>query len=282
VVLGPSIALGDPGGGEAPPLLTEADRTTRVIRRSAAVGKPLSVLVVLCAIWQLVIDEGWVQSFLLASPSQIISYMVHHVGEMASNSWATVEEVLLGYGSALVLSLILGLVMCEFPVVQDSLLPLFVTFQVIPTVAIAPLIVLFLGFGLTPKVVTAMIVCIFPMVVNTVAGLKSLDADTENLARSLRANRLKMMTHFRLPNALPYVFAGARTGITLAVIGAVIGEFVSADQGLGYLVQQATSVLATQQLYAALVCLAFVGIILFSLVRCIEWWAMPWRRRRGG
>ena len=88
-----------------------------------------------------------------------------------------------------------------------------------------------------------------------------------------------MLRYFRFPNALPYIFAGARTGITLAVIGAVIGEFVSAERGLGYLVQQATSVLATEQLYAALVCLAAVGIALFSLVRFVEWWAMPWRRR---
>jgi ABC-type nitrate/sulfonate/bicarbonate transport system permease component len=219
-----------------------------------------------------------VKSFLLASPTEIVSYIVHHPGEMLSNSWATVREVVLGFGLALIVSLVLGLLMCEFHVVEDSLLPLFITFQVIPTVAIAPLIVLFLGFGLTPKVVTATIVCIFPMVVNTVAGLKSLDADTLNLARSLQANRWKMLTYFRLPNALPYIFAGARTGITLAVIGAVIGEFVSSAQGLGYLVQQASSVLATSQLYAALVCLAIVGILLFSIVRIAEWLAMPWRR----
>jgi NitT/TauT family transport system permease protein len=251
---------------------------SRWLRWAAAAAKPLVVLALLCLLWQLVVDQEVVKNFLLASPTEIGSYIAHHPGEMLSNSWATVREVLLGFGFALVIAILLGLVMCEFHVVEDSLLPLFITFQVIPTVAIAPLIVLFLGFGLTPKVVTAMIVCIFPMVVNTVAGLKSLDADTESLARSLRANRWKMLTYFRLPNALPYIFAGARTGITLAVIGAVIGEFVSADQGLGYLVQQASSVLATPQLYAALVCLSVVGILLFSIVRVIEWLAMPWRR----
>jgi NitT/TauT family transport system permease protein len=254
------------------------DGRRRWLRWAQTAAKPLLVLALLCLLWQLVVDHDVVKNFLLASPTEIMSYIAHHPGEMLGNSWATVREVLLGFGLALVIAIALGLLMCEFHVVQDSLLPLFITLQVIPTVAIAPLIVLFLGFGLTPKVVTATIVCIFPMVVNTVAGLQSLDEETESLARSLRANRWKMLTYFRLPNALPYIFAGARTGITLAVIGAVIGEFVSADQGLGYLVQQASSVLATPQLYAALVCLSIVGILLFSIVRVIEWVSMPWRR----
>ena len=255
-------------------------RRRRSLGRASSVAKPLVVLLALCVIWQIAVDRNWVQDFLLASPTQIISYIAHHPGEMWTNAWATVVEVLIGFGAALVLGLILGVLMSEFRIVEDSLLPLFVTFQVIPTVAIAPLLVLFLGFGLEGKVVTALIVCIFPLIVNTVAGLRSLDADTESLALSLRANKLKMMTYFRLPNALPFIFAGARTSISLAVIGAVIGEFVSADKGLGYLVQQASSVLNTPQLYAALVSLAFVGIILFSAVRIIEWWAMPWRRKR--
>jgi NitT/TauT family transport system permease protein len=260
--------------------LDQAGRGRRSLGRAASVIKPLVVLLVLCVIWQIAVDRHWVQEFLLASPTQIIGYIVHHPGEMWTNAWATIVEVLIGFSAALVIGLILAVVMCEFRIVEDSLLPLFVTFQVIPTVAIAPLLVLFLGFGLEGKVVTALIVCIFPLIVNTVAGLRSLDEDTVSLALSLRANKFKMMTYFRLPNALPFIFAGARTSISLAVIGAVIGEFVSADKGLGYLVQQASSVLNTKQLYASLVCLALVGIILFTAVRVIEWWAMPWRRKR--
>jgi NitT/TauT family transport system permease protein len=260
--------------------LDRPSRRRRSFGRASSVAKPLVVLLALCILWQVAVERNWVQDFLLASPTQIISYIADHPGEMWTNAWATIVEVLLGFGAALVIGLILGVVMSEFRIVEDSLLPLFVTFQVIPTVAIAPLLVLFLGFGLQGKVVTALIVCIFPLIVNTVAGLRSLDEDTESLALSLRANKLKMMTHFRLPNALPFIFAGARTSISLAVIGAVIGEFVSADKGLGYLVQQASSVLNTPQLYAALVSLALVGIVLFSLVRIVEWWAMPWRRKR--
>lgn len=270
----------DPDAEElSPDLADDGARRRRSLSRVGQVAKPLVVLLLLCVIWQIVVDQGWVKSFLLASPTDILSYMKDNPSELLSNAWATVREVLLGFAAALVLSLVLGLLMSEFRLLEDSLLPLFVTFQVIPTVAIAPLLVLFLGFGLTAKVVTAMLVCIFPMVVNTVAGLRSLDADTVSLAHSLRAGRFKMLTYFRLPNALPYIFTGARTGVTLAVIGAVIGEFVSADQGLGYIVQQASSVLNTAQLYAALVSLAIVGIVLFSLVRVVEWIAMPWRRR---
>jgi NitT/TauT family transport system permease protein len=270
----------DDRGNRTEKRLDQAGRRRRSLGRVASVAKPLAVLLVLCVLWQVAVDRHWVQDFLLASPTQIVSYIVHHPGEMWTNAWATIVEVLIGFGAALVLGLVLGIVMCEFRIVEDSLLPLFVTFQVIPTVAIAPLLVLFLGFGLEGKVVTALIVCIFPLIVNTVAGLRSLDEDTVSLALSLRANKFKMMTYFRLPNALPFIFAGARTSISLAVIGAVIGEFVSADKGLGYLVQQASSVLNTKQLYAALVCLALVGIILFSVVRVVEWWAMPWRRKR--
>jgi NitT/TauT family transport system permease protein len=257
----------------------ESDVRRRWLDRASTVAKPLIVLLILCVAWQIVVDQGVVQRFLLASPTEIISYIIDNPGELLRNAWATVREVVLGFGAALVLSLVLGVLMFEFRVLEDSLLPIFVLNTVIPTIAIAPLLVLFLGFGLTPKVVTAMLVCVFPMVVNTVAGLKSLDADTESLGLSLRANRWKMLTFFRLPNALPFIFTGARTGIALAVIGAVIGEFVSAQQGLGWLVLQASSILNTPQLYASLAALAFVGIALFSLVRIAEWLAMPWRRR---
>lgn len=257
----------------------DGGRLRRWLDRASTVAKPLIVLVMLCVGWQIVVDQGIVESFLLASPTEIMSYIADNPSEILRNSWVTVREIVLGFGAALALSLVFGLLMSEFRVLEDSLLPLFVLNTVVPTVAIAPLLVLFLGFGLTSKVVTAMLVCIFPMVVNTVAGLKSLDADTESLALSLRASRWKMLTYFRLPNALPFIFTGARTGIALAVIGAVIGEFVSAEAGLGWLVLQASSILNTPQLYAGLAALAFVGIVLFSLVRLVEWWAMPWRRR---
>lgn len=257
----------------------DGGRLRRSLDRASTVAKPLIVLVMLCVGWQIVVDQGIVESFLLASPTEIMSYIADNPSEILRNSWVTIREILLGFGAALALSLVVGLLMSEFRVLEDSLLPLFVLNTVVPTVAIAPLLVLFLGFGLTSKVVTSMLVCIFPMVVNTVAGLKSLDSDTESLALSLRASRWKMLTYFRLPNALPFIFTGARTGIALAVIGAVIGEFVSAEAGLGWLVLQASSILNTPQLYAGLAALAFVGIVLFSLVRLAEWWAMPWRRR---
>ena len=242
-------------------------------------AKPFLVLLILCVAWQIVVDQGVVERFLLASPTEIISYIIDNPGQLLRNAWATVREVVLGFGAALVLSLVLGVLMFEFRVLEDSLLPIFVLNTVIPTIAIAPLLVLFLGFGLTPKVVTAMLVCVFPMVVNTVAGLKSLDADTESLGTQSARQSLEDVDVFPLTKCIAVHLHWRATGIALAVIGAVIGEFVSAQQGLGWLVLQASSILNTPQLYASLAALAFVGIALFSLVRVVEWLAMPWRRR---
>lgn len=251
-----------------------------VILRVGQVGKPLVVFVLAVALWQILVDTKALPSFEVASPTQTASYMGSHGSLLVSNTATTAEEVLLAFAIALVSGVVLATLINQFKVLEESILPLLVVSQVIPSIAIAPLLVLLLGFGLAPKVVVGVIISFFPILVNTLAGLKSVDADMASLSRALGTPPLRNLRLFTLPSALPYIFAGARVAVTLSVIGAVVGEFVTAKSGLGFLVLQGSSQIDPPLMFSALVVLAGMGIILFSLVRIVEYVAVPWVRIR--
>lgn len=255
-------------------------RWARSLGRAA---KPVILLVLLVAGWQLVVSRHLIPSIALASPSDVASYLVHHKLQMLDNSGATLKEIAFAFLIAGVGGLLLGILVHESRLLHDALMPLLIITQVVPSIAIAPLLVLILGFGDTPKIATAAIIAFFPVLINTVTGLESLDEDAHDLALSLRASRLQRLRYFAIPTALPYVFAGARVAITLCVIGAVVGEFVTADHGLGYLILQGSSTLVPQLVFAALVVLAVIGLGLFGFVRALEYLLVPWARPiRGG
>ena len=164
----------------------------------------------------------------------------------------------------------------RFKVVEETLLPVLVITQVVPTIAVAPLLVLLMGFGSAPKITVAVLISFFPVVINTIAGLRSVDDDLVLLSKGLGASRLQFLWKIALPTALPFILAGARVAITLAIIGAVIGEFVVSNAGLGFLILQGSAQLAPEQLVAALVVLSVIGITLFNVIRLLERVIVPW------
>ena len=269
------------GNDGAPAAKAAGRRGPRAGARVRTAVKPLIVLAVLIVAWQLIVTYKVLPSFEIASPSTVVSYIGHHPGLLARNGLSTLEEVSIAFALVLVLGIGLAVLISQFKVVEESVMPLMVASQVIPSIAIAPLLVLLLGFGIVPKVVTASIIAFFPILVNTVTGLKSMPDDMADLARSLGSSRLQTLRKFAFPNAMPYIFAGARVSITLCVIGSVVGEFVTADKGLGYLVIQAGSALDPGLLFSALVCLAAMGLILFSLIRLADYYLVPWARKNG-
>lgn len=264
-----------------PPADLPSSHDQTVERRSLKPGrilKPLAVFVAAVVVWQILVDTKTLPNFEVASPTQTGSYMQGHSGLLLSNTATTLEEVALAFLIALVGGVVLAALINHFKLLEEAVLPLLVVSQVIPSIAIAPLLVLLLGFGMAPKVVVAAIISFFPVLVNTLAGLKGVSGDMLNLSRALGTSPWRNLRLFTLPNALPFVFAGARVGVTLSVIGAVVGEFVTAKNGLGYLILEGSSQLNPPLMFSALVVLAVMGIVLFSLVRVAEYAALPWVR----
>lgn len=253
-----------------------------LVPQALAVVKPTIVLGILIVVWQAAVDLGWIPSTTLAAPSSVADYVWSNGAMLLEHAGTTLTEVVIAFAIALTAGVVIAILVSEFRVLEESVLPLLVVSQVIPSIAIAPLLVLLLGFGLAPKVATAAIIAFFPVLVNTVAGLRTLPRETRELGAVLKASRWQMLRMFSLPNALPYIFAGARVSITLSVIGAVVGEFVTAQSGLGFLVLQGSSTLNPPMLFAALFFLAVLGIGLFTIVRIVEWAVLPWARHETG
>lgn len=250
----------------------------RLGQRAIQASKPLALFAVLIAIWQVVVDKGLIPTVALASPSEVFRYIVTQHAQLWTNSQATIKEIVLAFAIAFVAGVTLAVLIKEFKILNDALLPLLVVTQLVPSVAIAPLLVLILGFGDAPKIATAAVIAFFPILINTVAGLNNVEKDAIDLTRSLRASRIQTLRYLELPAAIPYMFAGTRIGITLSVIGAVVGEFVTADKGLGYLILQGSSNLNPTLVFASLVVLAGLGLLLFGAVRVVEYFVVPWNR----
>jgi NitT/TauT family transport system permease protein len=188
----------------------------------------------------------------------------------------TLVEVVLGFALSVAVGIPLAIAIVYSEVLERILYPILLASQAVPKIAIAPLFVIWLGFDLTPKIVIAFLIAFFPIVIDTVVGLRSIDPEMLQLAQSMGTAGVKSFIKLRLPNALPHLFAGLKVAITLAVVGAIVGEFVGADQGLGYLLQVAAGNLNAPLLFAALVVLSLMAILLFLAIEGIERLLLPW------
>jgi NitT/TauT family transport system permease protein len=253
--------------------LVHASRNTlvRMIR-------PMLVLVILVVAWEIYTVQSHVNPLVLPGPGAVWRQLVHHPGLFWRNGLTTLKVVIYGFGISLVLGVAVAVLMTRFKFLEETFMPLAVASQVIPTIAIAPLLLIWMGFGEAPRITVAALICFFPILVNTVTGLRQVDEPYYDLAVSLGASSTARFRKIEFPHALPFIFAGAKLAVTLAVIGAVIGEFVNASSGLGYLILQGSSQLQTDLMLAALVCLVVMGLILFNLVRLVEYIALPWER----
>ncbi|HEY7280449.1 MAG TPA: ABC transporter permease [Actinomycetota bacterium] len=252
------------------------------LRRLGSKWKAFVFLALLILAWEGYTEWGHTQRFVLPPPTSVWSYLIHNPGLFWHHSLITLREVLTAFVISVSLGVVLAGLIERFKVVEETLLPLLVVTQVVPTIAIAPLLVLLLGFGSAPKIAVAVLISFFPIVINTFTGLRSVDEDLVLLSKGLGAGRLQYLWKIALPTALPYILAGARLAITLSIIGAVIGEFVVSNAGLGFLILQGSAQLTPEQMVAALVVLAIIGILLFNAVRLIEYFATPWAFDRQG
>lgn len=230
----------------------------------------------LVLLWELLTIWLKIPKWLLPAPTAITRELVENFGPVWQHSLVTLYESLAGFGLSVLIGVPLAIAIVWAAYLRNTLYPILLLFQSIPKTAIAPLIIIWFGHGATSKVVVAFLVAFFPIVVDTVTGLVSVEPEMLNLARALKSNRWQEFRYIRLPNALPYFFSGARVAITLAVIGAVIGEFVGGSNGLGYLILLSASQLQTSLVFASLIVLSIQGIILFYGIGWIEQLVLPW------
>jgi NitT/TauT family transport system permease protein len=237
-------------------------------------------VVLLIGLWALVADVGRYPAFILPGPTTVFSKLIEitHNGILWQHAQATFLEI----GGGLVLGLftatLLGYLLAKSPLLERAAGPYIVASQSIPAVAMAPLLVIWLGSGKLSKVLICALVVFFPVLVNTIVGIRSVDRGLKVLMRSLRANRWQTFIMLEVPAALPVLLGGLKIGVTLSVIGAVVGEFVGADRGLGYLISLAKGLFDTPLMFAALIVLGLISMSLYLLVTGLERWLLAWQR----
>lgn len=245
-------------------------------RRVGNMLYPAIALVAILVIWEVVVAVRDVPNYILPAPTEIVRTVIDQKEYLIEQSKPTIIEALLGFAFAVVVGNLLAIAMVTWKFLERTLYPLLVASQEVPTIAVAPLFLIWFGLGYTPKVIIAFLIAFFPVVINTAVGLRSVPPELMNLARSTGASQISILRRIRLPHALPYIFAGMKLSITLAVIGAIVGEFVGADQGIGYLLISASGRLDTALVFAGISVLVVIGLFLFWVVSVAERLSIPW------
>ena len=240
-----------------------------------------AVFVLFIGLWEWVVRQWAVPAFIAPAPSAVARSLFAGIrsGLYLEHLWVTLGETLAGFAIAAISGIALGAVVAQFRLLERTVYPYLVALQTLPKIAIAPLIIVWAGFGLSSKVIIAALVAFFPVLVNVIVGLKTIDQGKLELMRSLRASRWQIFRLVTFPNALPFVFAGLDIAIVFSVLGAIVGEFVGAQRGLGNLILQFNVSLDIAGVFAVLILLAALGIALHLVMRAIErrviFWAQP-------
>ena len=247
-----------------------------MLGKAASWIKPVGFLLLLIVLWDLAIRVFRVPPYLVPTPLDVIRTLGRDWQYLLGQAVPTTEATLLGFAASALFGIPAAMLIASSKTVESYVYPLLVFSQSIPKVAIAPLFVVWFGFGLVPKVISAFLLGFFPVVVSAVQGFKSVEPDMLDLARSMEASRLQMFRMVSLPHATPAIFAGLKVSVTLAVVGAVVGEFVGANSGIGFVLQRSIGNFELPTMFAALVILALIGVILFWLVDLAERLIVPW------
>ena len=234
------------------------------------------ILAGLVGIWEAVVALNDIPHWKLPAPSAIWEELWTSKGLLLRHTWVTLTEVLVGFAIALVGGVLLAALISLSRTLERVIYPSVIASQTIPIIVIAPLLLIWVGYGMQHKVIVVALISFFPIVVNTVDGLKSADSDMINLLRTMGANRWQVFTKVQVPTCLPFLFSGIKIAITVSVIGAVIGEWVGSSEGLGYLAIRSKSQFLSERVYAASVLLSLLGLGLFLIAGLLERILLPW------
>jgi NitT/TauT family transport system permease protein len=256
--------------------VAEAARTVRRQRRRREAlvlnGARAAVFVVAILAWHLAAQAT--SALILPGPFPVATQIVRSWPFIQKNLWVTLIEIVVGFAVGSVIGIVTGTLIAHSRRLDGILRPYIATSQAIPKAALAPLFVLWLGFGLWPKVTIAAMISFFPLLENTIVGLRRVDPDAIKLFASLGATSWQVFTRLRLPTGLPYILTGLRVGIVFATVGAVIAEFVTANQGLGALIMVAQGNFDTRLMFAVIIVLTLLGVALYEIVHLVERWVL--------
>jgi NitT/TauT family transport system permease protein len=235
-----------------------------------AVAIAMHVLLVL--VWHFAVVLGEVPKFIMPTPAATLAALGETSYDWWGNSWVTAQEIFGGYILAVAVGVGLALLFSWSKILEAALLPLLVSLNMIPKVALGPLLIVWFSYGVVPNILIAFSIAFFPIVLTTARGLREVDPDLIDLVRSVRASRWQIFSKIQLPGALPYIFSGMKVAAVLAVAGAIVGEFLGSDSGLGYLMLQVQVTLDTAAMFMAVILISLIGVALYGLVLLLEWW----------
>jgi NitT/TauT family transport system permease protein len=245
-------------------------------RNLSRIGYPLAGVLLIIGAWMLICWLGKVPTVVLPTPDKVVRAFVDRFDILLSEGWITFKETIYGFLLAMAIGLPMAVAIANSRPLNLMFYPLLVALQSVPKVALAPIVMIWLGTGIESKLAIVWLVAFFPIIVDTTAGLRATPRELLELAHSLRATPLQIFLKVQFPAALPFVLTGAKVAMTLAVIGAVIGEFVSSSEGLGFLLLSATSQLDTPLAFAALFALSMFGVVSYLLVEIVEHLVAGW------
>jgi NitT/TauT family transport system permease protein len=242
---------------------------------------PVATFVALVVLWDVATRVFDWEPWLVPPPGDVAQALWDYRELLPEHTWVTVWESLAGFALAIAIGIPVGGLIAYSRLMEVTVYPILLGLNAVPKIAIAPILILWMGFGAGPKILVAFLLCVFPIVIATATGLKQTPAELVELAHSLCASEWQTFRRFRFPSALPEIFIGLKVAISLAVIGAVIGEFVGASEGLGWVIVNSGANVNTSLAFAAMAILAFVSIVLFYAIALVERLVVPWARHRG-
>ncbi|MSQ26278.1 MAG: ABC transporter permease [Dehalococcoidia bacterium] len=231
--------------------------------------------------WQAATFFFSIEPWLLPSPWEVARALGSDAGLLGPHAWVTAQEALVGFVAAVAVGFALAVAVVRWRTVERAAYPYVIASQAVPIIAIAPVLVVWFGFGMLPKMLVIVLITFFPVTINTVDGLRAVDPEMLTLMRTMGATRWQMFRMVQLPSALPLVFSGMKIAAAVSVIGAVLGEWVAASEGLGYLITRSSAQYLTARVFAAVLVLAAMGLALFAAVSWAERRATPWARKQG-
>lgn len=266
------------GEADGDALMAELAPPPRRLARRIRSSLPTAIVIgIIILIWEFFNTVTGEPDYVLPPLHDIIFTGVDRaVDKFLPATWITLQEIVLGFLWGSTIGFLLGAAIFHFKTVRQAILPLVIGTQAIPVIAIAPILIIWFGFGMAPKIIVAAIIVFFPVAINTIAGFSSVDREMISLMDSMGASKWHVFSKVRFPGALPFIFAGLKNAAAIAAIGAIVGEWVGAHEGLGPVMIGANAAFKTDVVFAAIFYLAFIAVSLFVLVTLAERWLIPW------
>jgi len=253
------------------------------MKKSKNIGNklvPIIFILILLSLWEIIVRVGGIEKYIMPTPTDVIKVLISDFKTMIPHILATLYEGFVGFLVAIVLSIILAVIMDIVPLIKKALYPVLVISQTIPTIALAPLFIIWFGFGYLPKIIVVVIVCFFPIVISIVDGLEGVDKDLINHFKLMGASKLNIFIHLKLPYGMINFFSGMRIAATYSIMGAVIGEWLGGDKGLGVYMTRARSAYALDKMFASIVIIVAISMAIFALVSIMEKIFTPWNNKK--